>query len=206
MTTPIPAPASAGTDPRPAWSAALNWVCDLARAVPADRMADPTPCGDFDVRTLLAHLVTTVRRPAAIAVGTDPTAAPLVSEDVLDDPVAAYVAQARAAIAAFDADDALLDRVVRMPFGEVTGRAALWALLNETLVHGWDLAVATGQDPEADPELPAAALADARTTLPADVRGGPVPFGPVVTSAPDAGPTERLANWSGRVSAPWTRR
>ncbi|MEJ8281027.1 TIGR03086 family metal-binding protein [Pseudonocardia spirodelae] len=190
------------TDPRPAWFAALDWVTGLARAVPPERMADPTPCDGFDVRTLLAHLVTTLRRPAAMAAGTDPTAAPLVSEDVLDDPAGAYVREAATLRAAWSGDDgaALLGTVHRLPFGEVPARAALAVYLNETLVHGWDLAVATGQDPEADPELAGTALRTAQAFLPADRRGGPVPFAAVVEPAADAGPTERLANWSGRTS------
>lgn len=193
------------TDPRPAYLAALDWVADLAAAVPADRMADPTPCDGFDVRTLLAHLVTTLRRPASIAAGTDPLAHPVVSEDVLDDPATAYVAEAAALKSAWSGPEgeALLDRVARLPFGEVAARTALTVFLNETLVHGWDLAVATGQAPEADPDLATTALATARAFLPAEPRGGPVPFGPVVEHRPEAGPTERLANWSGRVSTGW---
>lgn len=186
-------------DPRPLYFRALTWVSGLAGQVPASRMADPTPCDDFDVRTLLAHLVTTVRRPGALAAGTDPMAYPLVSDDVLDDPAAAYATESAAVRAAWSgpAGDALLDRPVRVPWGEVPGRGALWGYLNETLVHGWDLAVATGQEPEADPDLAGAALTVARSTIPAEPRGGPVPFGPVAPSAPDAGATERLANWSG---------
>ncbi|MDN5920051.1 MAG: TIGR03086 family metal-binding protein [Pseudonocardia sp.] len=189
------------TDPRPIWFGALAWTSGLATSVPTAQLTDPTPCDGFDVRTLLAHLVTTVRRPAALAAGTDPMAYPLVSEDVLDDPTAAYAAESAAVRRVWSgpAGDALLDRPVRVPWGEVPGREALWGYLNETLVHGWDLAVATGQDPEADPDLAAAALAAARRMLPAEPRGGPVPFAPVVPSAPGAGPTERLANWSGHT-------
>lgn len=196
------------TDPRTPWFAALDWVSGLVRAVPADRMSGPTPCDEFDVRTLLAHLVTTVRRPAAMAAGTDPMAAPLVSTDVLDDPAAAYLAEAAAARAAFSGPDgaAVLDRVFRLPFGDVPARVALGVYTSETLVHGWDLAVAIGQDPEADPALATATLETARAFLPADARGGPVPFGPVAGSAPEAGPTERLANWAGRDSTGWAIR
>lgn len=187
------------TDPRPTYFRALAWVSALAARVPADRMADPTPCDDFDVRTLIAHLVTTVRRPAALAAGTDPMIHPPVSDDVLDDPATAYAAESADLRAAWSgpAGDALLDRPVRVPWGEVPGRGALWGFLNETLVHGWDLAVATGQDPETDGDLAEVALAVAQATIPAAPRGGPVPFGPVVPSSPGAGPTERLANWSG---------
>ncbi|WFR72435.1 TIGR03086 family metal-binding protein [Prescottella defluvii] len=97
------------------------------------------------------------------------------------------------------ADDALLDTVVTVPWGRVPGRAAVFAYLNETLVHGWDLAVATGQPAEADPVLAATALAVAERAIPEAPRGGPIPFGPVVKPAEGAGPTERLANWSGRA-------
>ena len=64
-------------------------------------------------------------------------------------------------------------------------------------MHGWDLAVATGQHSEADPAIAEAGLAVGQQILPANFRGGPVPFAEVVASTPDAGPTERLANWAG---------
>lgn len=189
------------TDPRPLYFRALSWVSGLADAVHPDQLAGPTPCAGFDVRTLLAHLVTTVRRPAAVAAGTDPMAHPPVSDDVLDAPAAAYATESAALRDAWSgpAGDTLLDRRVRLPWGEVPGREALWGFLNETLVHGWDLAVATGQDPEADPDLATAVLAAFRRLLPAEPRGGTVPFAAVVPSAPGAGPTERLANWSGHA-------
>ena len=66
-------------------------------------------------------------------------------------------------------------------------------------MHGWDLAVATGQDSEADPELAEAVLAGRAAGRSRPSRAaGHVPFAAVVESAPGAGPTERLANWSGR--------
>ncbi len=74
--------------------------------------------------------------------------------------------------------------------------------LNETLVHGHDLARATGQDAEAPARVAGPALAMAARVLPGDHRGEGIPFDPPVTPAVDAGPTERLANWSGRFTRP----
>ncbi|GMA41450.1 hypothetical protein GCM10025883_34950 [Mobilicoccus caccae] len=72
----------------------------------------------------------------------------------------------------------------------------------EVLAHGWDLATAAGLPAEAPAEIAEAGLAAARATLPAEPRGmaNGVPFDAVVEPAADAGPTERLANWLGRVS------
>jgi uncharacterized protein (TIGR03086 family) len=186
------------TDPRPLYRAALDWTAGLVAGVRPDQLADPTPCTEYDVRTLLGHLVTTVRRATAVGEGGAPLAIPVVSTDVPDAGFAdAYAEGAERALEAW-ADDARLDAPVTVPWGTVPGRAAVWAYLNEALVHGWDAAVATGQPAEADPELAAAALAAARRAIPAEPRGGRVPFAPPVEPAAGAGPTERLANWSGR--------
>ena len=185
------------TDPRPFYREAVTWVAGLAAGVHTDQMADPTPCDEFDVRTLLAHLLTTVRRPRAFAEGADGLALPHVIPGVEDEALArTYAEDADASVIAWS-DDAALDRIMRVPWGEVTGRETLLGFLNETLVHGWDLAAATGQDPEADPATVAFAMASAARILPDDGRDH-VPFGPAVEPAEGAGPTERLANWSGR--------
>jgi uncharacterized protein (TIGR03086 family) len=192
-------------DPRPHYREALTWVTGLISGVRADQLDDPTPCEEFDVRTLLGHLVATVERARVIGEGGDPNTIPLVTTGVADDEWSIAYRRAADATRAVWADDALLDTTVTAPWGRVPGGAAVFGYLNETLVHGWDLAVATGQPAEADPDLAGAALAVAQRAIPDTQRGGPVPFGPVVPPAEHAGPTERLANWSGRVSAEWAQ-
>ena len=61
------------------------------------------------------------------------------------------------------------------------------------------------QEADADPALAEATLGIMKITLPESPREG-FPFGPPVAPAPDAGPTERLVNWVGRASAPWSGR
>lgn len=183
-------------DPRPLYRDAVTWVAGLAAGVPADRMDGPTPCTGFDVRALLGHLVTTVRKVQGFAEGADTSAVPHVSTGIPGDALAAtYAADADAACTAWSDDD-LLDVAVPAPWGRVPGRQVLWGHLNEALVHGWDLAVATGQDPEADPALVAAAWEWATRSLPAQGREH-IPFADPQPPATGAGPTERLANWSG---------
>lgn len=192
-------------DPRPHYDRALRRAVELIAAVRPDQLDGPTPCPDFDVRALLGHLVATVDRARVIGEGGAPFSVPSVVTGVPDDGwVTALVTAVERMWPAWR-DDARLDALVTVPWGTVPGRAAVWGYLNEALVHGWDLAVATGQDPEADADLALAALAGAEQKIPADRRGGPVPFGPVVEPAPDAGPTERLANWNGRTAPPHAR-
>jgi uncharacterized protein (TIGR03086 family) len=185
------------TDPRPHYDSALAWAQTLVEGVRRDQLDDPTPCAEFDVRALLGHLVATVRRARAIGEGRPPFSVPSTLEGVADEAWPAMLAEAVTAMRPVWADDALLDKEVTVPWGTVPGRAALWGYVNEALVHGWDLAVATGQPAEADADVAEAALAGAREKIPAGMRGEGVPFDAVVEPAPGAGPTERLANWSG---------
>jgi uncharacterized protein (TIGR03086 family) len=193
---------SDSTDPRPLYRAAQQWVASLIAGVRTDQLDEPTGCPDFDVRALLGHLVTTVRRARVIGAGGNPLDVPLVVTGIADAGWAqAYAADAAAVWSVWD-DDALLTRPVTAPWGTVPGGVSLWGYLNETLVHGYDLATATGQPAEADPGVVGPMLAYAPRLLPAGMRGGEVPFAPVVEPAADAGRTERLANWSGRTTRP----
>jgi uncharacterized protein (TIGR03086 family) len=82
---------------------------------------------------------------------------------------------------------------VEMP-AEVAGLVAL----DEVLVHGWDIAVATGQPFEADPDLVAAALLWVQPTVAENPNGIPGLFGPPVPVPDDASPLERLLGVTGR--------
>jgi uncharacterized protein (TIGR03086 family) len=185
------------TDPRPFYDRALAWAQTLVEGVRPEQLADATPCAEFDVRALLGHLVATVRRACAIGEGRPPFSVPSTLDGVADDAWAAALAEAVTAMRPVWADDALLDKEVAVPWGSVPGRAALWGYVNEALVHGWDLAVATGQPSEADQDVAEAALGGSTAHIPARMRGEGIPFDAVVEPAPGAGPTERLANWSG---------
>jgi uncharacterized protein (TIGR03086 family) len=187
------------TDPRLHYRTALAWVRTLTDRVPATRLADPTPCTEYDVRALLGHLVATVDRLRVVGEGGDPNPMPRVVTGVADDAWVDALSTAEDKAAAVWSDDARLDALATVPWGRVPGRAAVWGYVREALVHGWDLAVATGQDVEADEAAAQAALTETRRMLPAQPRGGPIPFGAPVDPRPGAGPTEQLANWCGHA-------
>jgi uncharacterized protein (TIGR03086 family) len=189
-------PEQALPDLRAAVQAAQGWVAALLDGVRAEQLPGPTPCVDFDVEALVRHLFGVADRLVVMGAGHPAESAPASVACLPDDVLGAYrtrVEQGRAAWA----DPSALDRLVEAPFGRVPGGAVLGVYLAENLTHGWDLARATGQDPEADPGLVAPAYAVMRKVLPPGGRDG-LPFDPPVESADDAGPTERLARWLGR--------
>ena len=84
-----------------------------------------------------------------------------------------------------------------MPFGTVPGAVALHLRLTEVLVHGWDLAQATGQVAAFPQDLAEQELAFTRDALGA-LPPGRSPFAPP-TPAPDTAPAlDRLAACLGR--------
>lgn len=188
------------TDPRPAYAAVTEWVRTLLGNVTTDQLALPTPCDEFDVRTLAQHILAVGLRAEALATRATVDGQPVLADHYDANTFGQIRERALAAWAV-----APLDREVQVPWGTVPGAAALGMYVNETLVHGWDLAVATGQNAEfSDSDIVAAAFAVVQSALPAQIREmDDVPFGPVVEPREEAGPTERLANWSGRSSAEW---
>ncbi len=84
--------------------------------------------------------------------------------------------------------------------GELAGVIAL----DEVIVHGWDIAVASGQSFRCDPELVAAALGFVQPTVEQSPQGSPGLFGPPVPVPDGAPPLDRLLRLTGRDPA-WGR-
>ncbi len=185
-------------DPRPLFASTLDQCGRLVDAVAPDDVDGPTPCADYDVRTLLGHLVAVERRVVHIARGGHPFEVPSLVDDVPDDGWGQAWKQARVDLDAAMAEDGVLDRTFHHPAGDFPGRQAVFAYVSEVAVHGWDLAMALGRRDDLDDALAAATLEPVRRFLPAEPRGGPVPFGAVVDVAPDAPAYDRLVGWMGR--------
>jgi uncharacterized protein (TIGR03086 family) len=167
----------------------------LVVAVRDDQWAGPTGCPGWSVRDLLNHLVGGHLMVAAVLAGEqppDPTADHLGA-----DPVDAYRRSGEAVRAAF-ARPGALEKIVTVPAGTVPGAVALHLRLTELLVHGWDLAQATGQATSGLPaKLAEQELAFARVQLgkiPPDRR----PFAPPQPIDEDAPAIDRLAALLGR--------
>jgi uncharacterized protein (TIGR03086 family) len=162
----------------------------------SDQWTAPTPCPEWTVRDLVAHVVSGNVKYTGIARGDDwRPGGPDI--DLGGDPVVTYRRTVDAMLDAWREPGAL-EREIELPRGR-RGRSevALWIHLAETLVHGWDLAKATGQEPVFDPDAVEASLADCQSRVPPQRAEGS-PFRDPTSVGEDATPLERLVAYLGR--------
>ena len=164
---------------------ASTWAGDkVAGAV--DQLDAKTPCDDWDVHTLLDHMLDTQHYFAASARGEDASPpSPNPPEALSHDPVADFERAREDTITAFSAPGAI----------EKTG-PALGIAFSDQLLHGWDLAQATGQDTEMPDGLAAAAYDMIHGRFTEEQRVGV--FKPEVKVGPDASKQDQLLAYTGR--------
>src|SRR3954468_21869314 len=105
-------------DPRPLFIRALDQTQNLIDSVELDQLALPTPCPEYDVRTLLGHLLSVVHRIDLALSGGDPLTIPSVT----DSPdIPGTWKQHRIALDETLADDSILGRICKLPFGTFPG-------------------------------------------------------------------------------------
>jgi uncharacterized protein (TIGR03086 family) len=153
-----------------------------------------TPCPEWDVRSIVHHLVV-----ASLVVASRLRGGPPVDRDadhLGDDPAGAYRTAAVAAEAAF-ATPGALEGTYPSPLGEVPGTTVLALRIGDNLVHGWDIARATGLPANLPEDVAGAALDRLRTVLGGVPRDGRF-FGAEQAVAAGAPATDRLAAFAGR--------
>jgi uncharacterized protein (TIGR03086 family) len=168
----------------------------LANVKP-DQLDDPTPCKSWAVRDLINHIVAGAHW-FGLTVETGDGALPPDRDWTEGDMVAAFDEGAQRSVAAFAAPGAQ-EKIVKVPFGEFPGSVFMGLATTDTFVHGWDLAKATGQPTDLDPELAEQVMEGARLLVPDQVRGDePLPFAHPVEPPPGCGTADRLAAFMGR--------
>jgi uncharacterized protein (TIGR03086 family) len=196
-------------DPRQILDRAIATGGFVIARVRADQLTAPTPCSEMDVRAMLGHLVSVLDRIALLGQGEDPFA---VTETVAPDDgwSDAWTASARSAADAWR-DDAVLEQPMALPWIQGNGAKILASYFSELTVHTWDVASATGQQPDWDDFVVTAALAE-RDFLPAENRRAlfeeistamgldevAMPFAEQVPIPDNAPAIDRLVAWNGR--------
>jgi uncharacterized protein (TIGR03086 family) len=166
------------------------------------QLGGPTPCGDWDVLALLNHLILWTSHSLERRAQGESVAPELMEYDFTAAPdfALAYRAQLDRALAAW-ADPAVWDRELDV-MGSKTPAADVGALIiAELVLHGWDLAAATGQDYSVSSRAAEAALhaVEANAELFRQYKG----FAEPVPTAADAPVLDRVLALSGRDPA-WT--
>jgi uncharacterized protein (TIGR03086 family) len=164
-------------------------------AVKPDQFGDGTPCESWTVRQLINHVVTGNLVFTSLLQGGEPV--DRAADRLGDDPLAAYRSSVTDLRTGFAADGAL-DRTYPTPFGEGPGTLLATMRMVEHAVHSWDIARATGQSTDLDPEMAEASLAALRRALPGD-REGDGPFGTEQAAPGSATAADRMAAFAGRV-------
>jgi uncharacterized protein (TIGR03086 family) len=172
-------------DPLDLFDRGTAWVKTKIPAAES-KLDRSSPCDEWTVRALLNHMLDAQRRFAGAASGTPAGPFTGMPPDVLgDDPLAQYEAARQSTLRAYRAPGAL----------ERAGPQLGIAFVDQ-LVHGWDLARATGQDPTMPSDLADAAFAMVDGRLTDDRRG--TNFKPAVPVPDDAPVQDRLIGYSGR--------
>lgn len=164
-------------------SRALDQTGDVLTAIHEDQLSLPTPCGEWDVARLIAHLVATPSNFIKMARGdtVDWSAEPApIGRD--------WAASFRSA-----ADDLIH---LWHETGDSADPGKVDWQIAEFALHTWDLARATGQSTNLNPDVALRGLAFMSGALTPENRGDA--FGPEVSVPDDAPPYDRIAAFAGR--------
>ena len=160
----------------------------------------PTPCTDWDLRTLLNHTILWTAYSAERRAHGESVAEDLMNKDFTAEPgfAADYQAQVARAVQAWSDPEAWAGG--RSVMGSETPAADIAAMLiAEMVLHGWDIARATGQDYQCSKELAEALLdtVEAQGEMFRQYQG----FAAIVPLPDDADAFDRALSLSGRDPA-----
>jgi uncharacterized protein (TIGR03086 family) len=179
---------------------AAETFSSILAGVPDDALDAPTPCDDYDVGGLLGHLIhrgpqlAGAGRKEPTPAGEDGPADPATWRSDLA-PLVGRITDAWSQPSAWEGE-AAIEGAMEMPAPTIGG-----IVLAEMVVHGWDLARATGQEPTWPGPLLEAVLQDMSAMAPMGRQMGA--FGPEVPVPDDAPLLDRLLGVVGRDPA-WT--
>ena len=127
---------------------ALDTTRPVLAGVRPDQWGSPSVCADWDVRALVNHVTSGNFWVAPLVEGqTIGEVGDRLDGDLLgDDPLGVYDTSAAEAAAAFRRPGALA-AMVAVSYGPVPGSVYCGHRFLDVLIHGWDLATSTGQDP-----------------------------------------------------------
>jgi uncharacterized protein (TIGR03086 family) len=171
-------------------------VAAVAESTPGD-LDRPTPCAEWTLGDLLAHMTAQHRGFAAAARGDGGDSAAWQVRPLGADPVTAYTEAADDVVAAFataQQDFTLAEFDASFPADQAIGFHFI-----DYVVHGWDVARSLGLDYDLDPDLAGPALEIARAVPDGAHRLEPgAAFGPRLDTPAEAGALDTVLTLLGR--------
>lgn len=181
---------------------AAGRLAELVTQVADGELGQPTPCPSYTVGDLVDHLGGLARAFTAAArkeTGDDTGTPPAGDGSRLEAGWRERIGRDLAALALAWQDPAAWDGMTRIGGGDAPGEIAGLSLADELVVHGWDLARATGRPYEADLAMVDAAQRFLAMFASPDTPAGPdVPFGPARDLPAEAPALDRLVALAGR--------
>src|SRR5690242_14165350 len=160
----------------------------------------PTPCSEWDVRAVLNHITGGAEMFATCveegSISDDRLGQLITGDNLGADYKAAFDTSAKHAMAAFDAPGAA-EKMVKLPFGEMPASAAMHFAIFDVTVHALDLAKATGQSTDLDPEVLGTAFEIGKQGIQPEMRTEHV-FDAEVSIADTAPLADRILAFAGR--------
>jgi len=178
-------------DPLVAHQRAQDAFTGLLTNVSPDQLDAPTPCTEWQIHDLVEHVIFGNEHVGLWA--ESPIEPPARPDDILG----AHRGAAAAAQEIFAGPDGMAT-TFKLPFGDFPGQVFIGMRTSDVLTHAWDLAAATGQSTDLDPELAAETLAAVRGFVGPQFRGPGMPFGEEQPCAPERAPADQLAAFLGR--------
>jgi uncharacterized protein (TIGR03086 family) len=171
----------------------------MANMTPEQLEGAETPCASWSVKQLVDHVVNGTTHFAITAETGTPPAEDAFPAYTAENFVEVFDAGSARAVRAFAADGAM-ERIMHMPFGDLPGAVFVYIACGDTFTHGWDLAKATGQSTDLDPETATQLLEIVSPMLPDEFRGqdGVAPFGPRLEAPAGATAADKVAAFMGR--------
>jgi uncharacterized protein (TIGR03086 family) len=174
---------------------ALANTARLVRGIADDQWDNSTPCAKWNVRQLVTHtagVMANFRNGAR----NEPIAGEPDDFDLGADPGATVEALAVENVAAWTARGEL-DSLVKLGENEFPGLVGITINTLDAYVHGWDIAQATGQDAQLDPDVCTGLLGFSKQAIPVAPRGDDR-FSDVVPTPDDADVRHHLLAYLGR--------
>lgn len=177
-------------------TAILPALSDVVDRLEPAQLHNATPCTTFVLRDVLDHMITGAGSFAYMFRGEQPPPSGPRTDDGLV-PAAEFRRAMDELLDAVHADGAM-QRTIASPFGAMPGDTLARLVAFDGLVHGWDIARASGLSWEVADDVVANVDAFARMAVSEDLRDGDT-FKDPTTPDDTATPIERVAAFSGRT-------